>query len=496
MLANPYKRYLILFRKGDEMERVCVFCSVYGSRGVSELWKMYSSDNYSPVFYVVAKQNNPMVRRLVELSEGVLRVDRSLSLATHLDLLEDHRDEIDLAVCPHEKPVMAGLRDEMEERGMGIPTTFPTGTFALERSKILQRKLFPEDFNPRWRAFNPSEYESRLDLESDVKEWVEELGGAERSVFKPDSPTAGKGVAVGGEHFQSFPQLMGQYVAGFGEPFIIEEKVDAEESSCQIWYDGNIGHTERLRYPETRDYKRAFEDDEGPNTGGMGCYMDRRMQLPFMVEGDWEAGLDLTKKTIRNTEKWADEEGYDTSGMSPSMYYLAMAHPHKVFEGNIGRPGDPEDIPAILTMKNDLIDFYLGLVEGNPPRLEFEEKAAILVYVVPPTYGGKTQTEADIIIDFGELEDPEQRNPIYYPGDVEIGGDGKMHVRSSRSVAVVAKAETIEEARVTAHKGADALERSSSPRGMLWHRKDIASRTHIKQSIKHRKRLRSRENNP
>ncbi|MFP3951927.1 MAG: hypothetical protein ACLFVP_07320 [Candidatus Bathyarchaeia archaeon] len=452
---------------------------------------MFSSDEYDTSFYVVSKQNNPMIKRITDLSGGEMRVDPGLGVDTHLDLLERHLDDIDLTICPHEKTIMAGLRDHIVDEGLEVPMTFPTSTFALERSKILQRKLFPAEYNPRWRAFQPSRYSVRTDLIEDVKVWVDELGGACNAVFKPDSPTAGKGVAVGGEHFGSFSELKELYISTMGEPFIIEERFDGVESSCQIWYNGSIGHMKGHRYPETRDYKRAFEGDKGPNTGGMGCYMDNKSRLPYMIEGDWEAGARLAEKTVKNTEEWAEQNGIDTSGMHPCMYYLAMAHPGKVFEGNIGRPGDPEDILPLYTMKNDLIDLYFNLIEGSPTRLEFEKKAIVLVYVVPPTYGGKMQYSDEITLNFERVLNPEQGVPAFYPGDVESRGVDKIYFKSSRSIAVTAKADSLEEASEMAHAGAEKIESLAKPKGLIWHRRDIATRPHIEGSIRRRKALKS-----
>lgn len=464
-----------------ETPHICI--SIYGSRGVAELWKMHSSQIYSPVFYAICKQNNPMVKKIVEDSGGEMWVDPSLSMETHMIPIEKYGDEIDLVVCPHEKLVIGGWRNKIEGLGVDTRFTFPTGEFALETSKILQRTIFPEYYNPRWNAFYPPKYDT-----SEIKEWLEELGGAEKSVFKPDRPATGKGVLVGGEHFFSESDLFEQ-IADFNQPFIIEEKLEVEESSSQIWYDGDIRHLKDLRYPETRDYKRAFDGDKGPNTGGMGCCRAKKMLLPWMSVDDYKSGLDLTIKTIRNTEKWALENDYDIGGMYPCMYYLAMAHPHKVFEGNIGRPGDPEDIVVLMTMKNDLIDFYRGLTEGSPPKLEFEKKAAVLVYVTPLAYPEKNLSAPDVTIDFDKLRNPEYNNPMYFPGDVELKENGKIHVRSSRSVAVVATADTIEEATALAQGGAEKIELSANPRGFMRHRTDIGSKAHLEKSKKHRRKL-------
>ena len=453
---------------------------------------MCSSLEYRPRFYVVAKQRNPLILKLIESTGGVLRVDPSLSLESHISLMEEYAGKIDFAICPHEKTIMLGLRDEIQRRGLKIPTTFPTSTFAIERSKILQRRLFPEDYNPRWKPFYPKQYSSQSALEGEVERWVRVLGGAENVVFKPDSPAAGKGVAVGGEHFKSINQLISNYVHNFKAPFIIEEKEDVEESSCQIWYDGDLSHLSMLRYPEVRDYKRAFEGDVGPNTGGMGCYMDGQMFLPYMTVEDWRSGQQLASGLIRNMIRWAEENDYDTDDMWPCMFYLAMAHPHRVFEGNIGRPGDPEDIPPLLTMKNDLVDFYLRLIEGNPKRLEFNGRAVVLVYVVPPTYGGKMSSKPEITVTHPKLTSIVQEAPLYVPGDVELREDGGIYIRSSRSVAVVADGESLEEAAGKAHMAAEALESSSKPRGLIWHRGDIGSATHIERSILHRRKLKGK----
>jgi len=471
------------------MEHIGIFCSVYGSRGVAELCKMYSSEEYETSFYVVSKQNNPMIKRIIDLSGGEMRVDPSLDVDTHLNLIEKNLDDIDMVVCPHEKTIMSGLRDCIEEEGYEVPTTFPTSKFAIERSKILQRKLFPGDYNPRWKAFYPSRYSIRSDLIDDVSSWLEELGGSCSVVFKPDSPTAGKGVAVGGEHFTSFSELKEIYLSDMAEPFILEERFEGVESSCQIWYNGKIGDLKCQRYPETRDYKRAFEGGEGPNTGGMGCYMDKKMTLPYMMGDDWETGAKLAENTIKNTEEWAEENGIDTSGMSPCMYYLAMAHPGKVFEGNIGRPGDPEDILPLYTMKNDLIDFYFNLIEGVHTKLEFEKKAVVLVYIVPPTYGGKMQHTGEITLDFDRLIDPEQGIPAFYPGDVELREDDKIYFRSSRSIAITAKSDSIEKASKIAHDTAKKIEKLAEPKGLIWHRSDIAKKQHIEECKRRRKEL-------
>ena len=90
---------------------------------------------------------------------------------------------------------------------------------------------------------------------------------------KPDAPAVGKGVGIWGDHFTTRQQLYEHFMSSFKTgPVIVEEKVEGEESSFQTFCDGK----HLILLPETRDHKRAFNGDEGPNTGGMGSYKNTR----------------------------------------------------------------------------------------------------------------------------------------------------------------------------------------------------------------------------
>ncbi len=121
------------------------------------------------------------------------------------------------------------------------------------------------------------------DAKKDLWVWLDELGN--QVAVKPDGISAGKGVGVWGDHFKDRDQLFEHFLSNYKYgPVIVEEKVFGEESSFQAFCDGR--HLVPL--PETRDHKRAFDGDRGPNTGGMGSYKDVENWLPFMGEGEWE----------------------------------------------------------------------------------------------------------------------------------------------------------------------------------------------------------------
>ena len=98
-------------------------------------------------------------------------------------------------------------------------------------------------------------------------------------MVKPDKPALGKGVGVWGDHFANREELFEHFMSNFKYgTVIIEEKIDGEESSFMAFCDGK----HFITLPDTRDYKRAFDDDRGPNTGGMGSYKDVRRQIAFL----------------------------------------------------------------------------------------------------------------------------------------------------------------------------------------------------------------------
>ena len=195
-----------------------------------------------------------------------------------VEFAENNKSQIDFAIVGPEKPITEGIRDLVEKR-TGIPVICPKQEYAIEVSKVQQRLLFQEivpEANPRFKVFEPGEFKSTAEVKKAVFDWLDELEN--EAVVKPDRPTAGKGVGVWGDHFNTREQLFEHFQSNFQYgTVIIEEKIDGEESSFQAFCDG----THLVPLPDTRDYKRAFDDDKGPNTGGMGSYKDNIDDIAF-----------------------------------------------------------------------------------------------------------------------------------------------------------------------------------------------------------------------
>ena len=196
--------------------------------------------------------------------------------------------------------------------------------------------------------------------------------------MKPDKPALGKGVGVWGDHFANREQLFEHFMSNFKYgSVIIEEKIDGEESSFMAFCDGK----HFIPLPDTRDYKRAFDDDKGPNTGGMGSYKDAGDTLPFLTAADREAELALANKIFKG---WS-EKIKDPTALRGVPLYLAFMHTGKgikVLENN-SRPGDPEIINLLPIIEDDFVDVCFKMIDGNLTGVKLDKAASVLTYKVP-----------------------------------------------------------------------------------------------------------------
>jgi phosphoribosylamine--glycine ligase len=468
------------------MEKVGVLIVSYGARETAMVDAFARSSNHNVKLYIADKQCNPFNKK--KAAEHVVIPD--LNVKEICKFAEANKDKIDFAVVGPEKPIIAGVRDLVEQH-TGIPVICPKQQYAIEASKVQQRLLFQEiapEANPRFKIFDSKDYKGTEDVKKAVYSWLDQLEN--KSVVKPDKPAAGKGVGVWGDHFTTREQLFEHFMSNFRySAVIIEEKVDGEESSFQALCDGK--HLVAL--PETRDYKRAFDGDKGPNTGGMGSYKDASDRLPFLTAAEREYELSLATKIF---EKWKSKIRDDTALRGVPLY-LAFMHTGagiKILENN-SRPGDPEIINILPVLKEDFVDVCFKILEGNLTSIESEKSATVLTYKVPTGYGGYANVFPSRV-DNAAVDTPVDLSKAYalaskygdrirvYPASMEVR-NSRVYALKSRAVGVLGVGETIEEARQVSLEGARAIEG-----GALWNRTDIASKEHIAQSVSHMEQLR------
>jgi phosphoribosylamine--glycine ligase len=469
------------------MEKVGVLVVSYGAREAAIVDALTRSENYRVDVYVADKQRNPVNAKIA--AKHVVIPD--LNIEDICRFAQANKEKISFGIVGPEKPIIEGVRDLVEEE-TGIPMICPTRKCAIEESKVRQRlsfeKIVPEA-NPRFKIFDPKGYKNMEEVKRDVYSWLDEL--QDKAVVKPDRPAAGKGVGVWGDHFANRDQLLDHFLSNFQfGPVIIEEKVDGEESSFQAFCDGK--HLAPL--PDTRDYKRAFDGDKGPNTGGMGSYKDVGDVLPFLNSYDRAKEMEIVQKIFA---KWKTE---DSSGLRGVPLYVAFIHTGKepkILENN-SRPGDPEIINILPILKQDFVDICYKILEGNLTRVEVERTATVVTYKVPPSYGGYA-TDFPSLVQANEIGTPvdlTKANELskkygerirVYPASIEARG-GQSYALKSRVVAIFGTGEDIEAARQISIEGIKAIKG-----GALWYRTDIASEEHINESKKHMERLRLKQ---
>jgi len=467
------------------MEKVGVLVVSYGSREVAIIDVLTRSGSYKVETYVADKQRNPFNMKIA--AKHVTIPD--LNIESICRFAETNKDRIDFGIVGPEKPIIEGIRDLVEER-TDIPMICPTKEYAIEESKVQQRLLFQKivpEVNPRFKVFNPKENKGTARVKKAVYEWLDELEN--RAVVKPDKPTAGKGVGVWGDHFNSREQLFEHFLSNyqFGS-VIIEEKIEGEESSFQAFCDGK--HLVPLS--DTRDYKRAFDDDKGVNTGGMGSYKSNGDVLPFLTNDDRAEEIEVVTRIF---ERWKRNDGAGLRGMPLYVAFMHTGKGLKILENN-SRPGDPEIINILPILKDDFVDVCYKMLEGNLSHVELEKAATVVTYKVPPSYGGYIDTFPDFV-DRGEIDGSVDLSKAYeltkkhrgnvhvYPAAMELRDHGTYALKS-RTVCVAGVGEDIETARNRSLEGIEAIEG-----GALWHRTDIASAHHIEMSKRHMVTLRS-----
>jgi phosphoribosylamine--glycine ligase len=307
-----------------------------------------------------------------------------------------------------------------------------------------------------------------------VDEYIDEIGEV---AIKPVGLTGGKGGKVVGHQLADLAEAK-KYVRDVlvngigGGAVVIEQKLQGEEFTLMAFCDG-----ENLVFmPTVQDHKRANDGDVGENTGGMGAYSDNSRLLPFLKNAEYEKACEIMRKIIKAQAKYEKFVGV--------LYgqFMTTAQGIYVIETN-ARFGDPEAMNVLSVLKSDLYDIFdlMAQKKLSEIQIDWEQKATVVKYLVPNGYPKKSVEPAPITIDYDALESCGAQ--IFF-ASVDEKDDGKIYSQKSRSIAVLAKADTIEKASDITEIGAQAIN------GSLWHRKDIGTKELLDKRIEHMKILR------
>jgi phosphoribosylamine--glycine ligase len=283
--------------------------------------------------------------------------------------------------------------------------------------------------------------------------------------------TGGKGVKVQGDHFNTKREAL-EYcneVLQTHPKVIAEEKLEGEEFSLQCLTDGKTV----IAMPPVQDHKRAFVNDFGPNTGGMGSYSCEDHLLPFLSKDDVDGGLEITKKVVDVLYKETGEyyKGIMYAGLIKTKYGI------KLLEYN-ARFGDPEAMNVLSLLESDFVEICSAMINQqlNKIKIKFYNKATVCKYIVPKGYPDNPVKDGKISI--GKM--PKDAK-IYY-ASVDQKEDG-LYLTSSRAIACLGISGNLEKAEKIAEKATKAV------KGSVFHREDIGTRKLVEKRIRHMKEI-------
>jgi len=399
--------------------------------------------------YAAASNRNPGI---AELADGFEKISE-----TDADALVEYAEEVDatLAIVGPESGLQAGVADVLDDAG--IYTFGPQAEEArIETDKAFQREFMQDNDIPGCPVFETFD---------DMDAACEYIDQSEIDLaVKPAGLTGGKGVKVIGDQVDK--EGAKEYIRSEDyERVVLEERFVGEEFTLQAFVaDGDLRTT-----PAVQDHKRAYEGDEGPNTGGMGSYSDTSFQLPFMTDGDYEAAVEIMEATVAAMP--------DYKGILYGQFMLTSDGP-KVIEYN-ARFGDPEAMNTLPVLETPFIDVLTAARNGKQlPELEFSNQATVCKYAVPAGYPTDPDSGAKITVD----EDSVGDGLLFY-ASVDERDDG-LYTTTSRSFAVVGLADSIADAEAIAD---DALAAAGDG---LRIRHDIGKADLLAQRVDHMAELR------
>ena len=387
-----------------------------GGREHALAWSLAKSPKVTHVFVAPGNYGT-------ENEPGVTNV--AISVSDHLGLIEfAKRKEVALTIVGPEQPIAKGIRNQFDEHGLKcFAPTQAAGQ--LESSKSFAKEFMQRHKIPTAQAFV-----------------TEDLGDAqahlERStvpiVLKADGLAAGKGVVVVPTIEQAMEtaqkMLSGEAFGEAGTKIVIEEFLVGEEASYIVMTDGKVA----VPFASSQDHKPVFDDDKGPNTGGMGAYSP----APVLTS---ELEVRVMERIVNPTIKGMAEEGNVFQGFLYVGLMICAGEPF-VVEFNC-RFGDPEAQPVLYRLKTDLAEMcdlaLAGSLAGK--QLNFISESAVAVVLAAGGYPGNYQKG----LRMGGLNDNVKDTKIFYAG-TKATTDGEVLTNGGRVLAVLGSDSTTREA--------------------------------------------------
>ena len=359
----------------------------------------------------------------------------NLEISDHGELADFcEANKVELTIVGPEAPLVAGIVDLFEERGLKI--FGPSAQAAqLEGSKIFMKNFLARHNVPTAKYIETDSLEDAykfiMSLEAPI-------------VVKADGLCGGKGVIIAQNHNEAKKaageMLSGNSFGDAGTSIVVEEFLDGYELSVFALCDGE----DYVVLPAAQDHKRLHNNDEGPNTGGMGAY------APTPLVND-EIYRKLDERVIIPTLEGMKAEGMPFKGVLFIGVMVVNDEPI-ILEYNV-RFGDPECEEIMPLIKSSVFDlFYKGATNDlKSLELEFHDKFAVGVVMASRNYPYKSSTPAEIIVDDIVHDDIfKEHAHISYAG-VSRGDNGELLATGGRVLVCVGMGDTIKQAQQRAY---------------------------------------------
>ncbi len=393
-----------------------------GGREHAILWKLSQSPKVTELY--CAPGNGGISELALCVPIKALDIDGVVSFS--------RSNGIDLVVVSPDDPLAVGMVDALE--GAGIRAFGPRKAAAeIEASKVFAKGLMKKYGIPT------AEYEV-FDDSRKALEYLEGLGYP--VVVKADGLALGKGVVVAesfDEAKDAVIRIMEEKVFGeSGSRVVIEEYLSGREVTVLAFTDGKT----IVPMVSSQDHKRAFDNDRGPNTGGMGTFSPSPFYTP-------ETAGYCMERIFKPTVEAMNREGRTFVGVLYFGLMLTKTGP-KVLEYN-ARFGDPETQVVLPLLKGDLLEIFEACIDGRLEeiKVEWQEGAAACVIMASGGYPGKYETGYEIS-GLSELGG-DQDIVVFHAGTQKVSG--KYYTSGGRVLGVTAMGKSLKEAVQKAYDG-------------------------------------------
>jgi phosphoribosylamine---glycine ligase len=346
------------------------------------------------------------------------------------------KKQIDLVVIGPEAPLVAGLADDL--RAAGVLVFGPSAAAAqLEASKSFTKTICAERGIPTaaWGAFSNR---------ADALAYAREKGAP--LVVKADGLAAGKGVVMCktlGEAEEAIAACFSGAFGVAGDSVVIEEWLIGEEASFFALCDG----TRAIPLASAKDHKRAFDGDQGPNTGGMGCISPAPMMTGALSARIMREIVTPTLDAMR--DRGAPFHGVLFAGL------MITAEGPKLIEYNV-RFGDPECQVLMLRLKSDLLPMLAAAARGDlsGTAVEWSGETAVTVVMAAKGYPGD-YAKGSVIRNLNAASAVEGVT-VFHAGTG--AANGEVTAQGGRVLNVSALGRDVEEARARAYAAVDRID--------------------------------------